>query len=257
MLRRRQAIAIALLACLVVAIAWLDRVSWERSHQNAHLQTEPDRTDGEAPHIIRSESADDRIARYTLWLAILTGVLSLSTISLWWVTRRTANIAERALYTTERAFVFLNEFHPDWQTVTQDNVPRLVRFVIKPQWMNSGNTPTRNGLIQVNWTIWEGDLPQGFGYEYAEPATPLFLGPRATEWSAPIDIPNDVSIRASNGQTHIFVWGRIDYRDIFENSRPHFSQWCYRVRFYRVGAEVRSQFVAFGPYNRTDEDTRP
>lgn len=192
------------------------------------------------------------IALFTVILAIVGGVQG-------WLTWKAIQATNRALTTTERAFVFLDDFDLDWQRVVQDNVPRLQRFIIKPRWRNSGTTPTRNNVVRINWTTWEGDLPGGFEYKFGNPPdgiapVPLFLGPQATEWSAPIEIPKDVSIKASNQQTNIYIWGRADYQDIFENTRPHWIKWCYRIYIYQLGGDVRTQFVAFGPHNRSDED---
>ena len=49
----------------------------------------------------------DSVSFYTFMLALFTGVLSVSTIMLWFATRRTALIAERVLTEYERPWLFL------------------------------------------------------------------------------------------------------------------------------------------------------
>jgi hypothetical protein len=75
MLSRRQTVVIALFACLVVGLAWQDRTSWEHSHQQEHQEGAPEKPGKKAVYVIQAEDANDRIARYTFWLAVLTGCL--------------------------------------------------------------------------------------------------------------------------------------------------------------------------------------
>jgi hypothetical protein len=112
--------------------------------------------------------------------------------------------------------------------------------------------------VIVNWTAWQGDLPNGFPYSYGEGVepSPMFLGPQATEWSEAMNIPANVATAALKGGDNVFVWGRVEYRDIFDNTPLHFTEWCYKMVFTRVSPKPLTQFVAFGPHNRSDEDTR-
>src|ERR1700680_4781924 len=81
-----DASAIALFACLVLGFGL---AVWSASQQQPH------RIEDRAKHnpnaksleIVRSESVDERIARYNFWLTIMTGVLAISTLALWIETR--------------------------------------------------------------------------------------------------------------------------------------------------------------------------
>lgn len=171
--------------------------------------------------------------------------------------QQSANIARDTLITTERAFVFLEDFDVDPVYAPRGQGVEIVSFVIRPAWRNNGTTPTRNMKIIVNWTPWAGDLPDGFGYAYGESVAPtsMFLGPRAREWSDPIKIPGNEATLALKGVQNIYVWGRVEYNDIFDKTRLHFTKWCYRLVFTRPSPTPQTQFVAFGPYNGSDEDT--
>jgi hypothetical protein len=193
-----------------------------------------------------------QLAKYTLWLVIVAilqfAVLGIQALVLGWTLRAT----NRALRITERAFVFLNEFNPGWAL----NIGNwhLQNFIIRPQWRNSGTTPTRNGKIKVGWEYFDNlTIPADFQYPYEGPSSPMFLGPQGTEWSAPVKIDDHVATKAAAATTHIFIYGRIDYEDVFR--APHFSEWCYRLIIERMGSDIHTQFVAFGPHNRTDEDS--
>jgi hypothetical protein len=128
-------------------------------------------SDGQHPKeksikIGESESSDDKIARYTLWLAILTGGLVVTAIGQGYFLLRSAKLAERALTDIERAFVSIDGFNfelttmedmketeilegePEWHRKHPGLVIR--RFALQPRWKNSGNTPTKNMTIQVD-----------------------------------------------------------------------------------------------------------
>jgi hypothetical protein len=175
--------------------------------------------------------------------------------------QRSAEIANNSLITTERAFVFLDDIDPApvfGLRGSGNNNTEIQQFPIRPRWRNSGNTPTRNMAVIVNWTYSEGDLPGGFTYAYGEndEPSPMFLGPQATEWSEAVHIPGNVATDALKGKGHIFIWGRVEYHDIFDDTPLHFTEWCYRVLFVRTQPHPLPQFVAFGPYNGSDEDSR-
>jgi len=85
----------------------------------------------------------------------------------------------------------------------------------------------------------------------------MFLAPQATEWSEAVYIPDDVASRALHGPTRIYIWGRVDYDDIFDGTEPHFTNWCYRVLIRtNKASDPDIQFATEGPYNRSDEDIK-
>jgi len=222
-----------------------------------------------------------------LLIAIFTGVLAWKTAGLFRETaglregadqqradmlrsieaaEKSAATARDALVTTERAFVFLEDFdtnpsygrrgsttgigHGGWE---------VRQFIERPRWRNNGNTPTKDDMtVIVNWVPWVGDLPQGFSYAYGEDVkpTPMFLGPNATEWSEAIELNAREATLVLDGKQNIFIWGRVEYRDVFNKTPIHYTEWCYRLIFTKLVPQPESQFVAFGPHNGSDEDSR-
>jgi hypothetical protein len=232
----------------------------------------------DTPHVVAEVDTNERIANYNEALAWLTAFLVFANIALWLTTLRsgvsqsremeasitvaqkTADIAREALVKTERAFVYLEDFdtspvfgrrgsvdahHTGWE---------VRQYVVRPRWRNNGNTPTRDMTVRVNWTPWVGDLPAEFAYKYGEDAkaAPMFLGPKAREWSDAVRFAAHEATGVLEGRQSIFIWGRCDYRDVF--GQPHHTRWCYRLIFTRTAPDPQSQFVAFGPYNGSDED---
>jgi hypothetical protein len=107
MLNQAQRRLIVALAGIVIVLAYASRESWERSHQyqsqNSSYKTKPES---------KKIDTDELIADYTLALAIATGVLAASTFLLWWQTRKSSLIAERALTELEAPFVFVKINEP-------------------------------------------------------------------------------------------------------------------------------------------------
>jgi hypothetical protein len=241
------------------------RKSPEYQQQPKQQQQADDTTD----HKTSKVSTEERLAECTWWLAILTGVLAFSTLGLWVVSwrsgvrqsrdmlaslgeaKRSADLAERDLTATQRAFVYLE--HLD-MSVIRDRSETAILCKVVPFWANSGNTPTKNLVIKTNWSPSDGDLPRDFSYPYSRPPTSLFLEPRAKSGSTPMDIPIAHIHAATEDRARLYVWGRADYKVVFD--RPHFAQFCFRVDVSAGGADggLWFGFAHYGEHNRSDED---
>lgn len=212
----------------------------------------------------------DPTAYFTLWLVGFTAVLAVSTIGLWGATYLLYRAGERALETTERAFVFIDGFNIELTTaVDSDQVgyellPEryrsdpgiyVTRFAAQPRWKNGGNTPTKEMTIQVAWRGPLGPIPPD--YVYRASPEPFFLAPRATEPSSYIEMPGaQALVNWANNPVGeppmMWIWGRADYRDVF--GKPHFIEWCYQLRLSRPIRKERmtAAFIQWGEYNRSD-----
>jgi len=175
-------------------------------------------------------------------------------------------ISREAFKATERAFVFLDGF--DYELTTLLDNPRtptpngldendrglfVTRFAAQPKWRNSGNTPTKQMHIQIDWMHFPDYPGPGFPFAYRKLAIPFFVAPNSIERSELIEIGSaNVLINKGLGSAEqILIWGQTQYRDIFETT--HFSHWCYRVRFERhAGGPLRAHFHRWGIYNETD-----
>lgn len=180
--------------------------------------------------------------------------------------------AKEALATAERAFVFIDGFNFELSTAADDETRDfshlrpfyqrnpgiwITRFAAQPKWRNGGNTPTTRLTVQCDWRLFREGIPPDFDYPYREQPAAFLLPPRAMEISPILIIPPAMAlVEWENNpvgiQPIILIWGRADYRDVFDKS--HFIQWCYWLRFSRpIPAErMGAQFIQWGPYNRTD-----
>src|ERR1700683_185778 len=107
-------------------------------------------TQEESPEIARANLISERIARYTFWLSIFTGVLACSTIGLWGATYRSSKIAEETLIADKRAFVLAADLSSRW-TLDEETGQYLWRF--QPVWANSGDTPTKGMTLHSNGAL--------------------------------------------------------------------------------------------------------
>ena len=141
----------------------------------------------------------DRVARFKPISAarLSAGVLAVSTVGLWVATVLLYRAGERALETTERAFVFIDGFNieltiaADSSAVENEILPQtyrndpglfITRFAAQPRWKNSGTTPVQDLKIRVNWRGPEGPIhPDVSAFTYSGDQMPFFLGPQAVE----------------------------------------------------------------------------
>ena len=196
----------------------------------------------------------------TFVIAIFTAILGIFTVRLARATKiaadaakESARIAREALIMAERAFVFVIDFD---STPVWSGAGIVIHLRVKPIWRNSGSTPTRNMYVRVQWTH----------HAVAEPApnignfdgvypTKMFLAPQAQEWTQAITIPRDILERVQDMEENVVIWGRADYDDIFDGTAHRFTQWCSQLVIENDGHPT-VEFVPYGDFNGSDEDTR-
>jgi hypothetical protein len=175
-------------------------------------------------------------------------------------------IANENVRAIERAFVFLKDIN---EYVVHDNVPIApapqlqqstpAAFFYEPRWENSGTTATKSMTVRVNWTVRDSGLPYDFEYPYDRdyrPPETMFLGPKMEMPSLPMTFAPEEIASVGRGIARIYIWGRVDYVDIF--GAPHYTQFCYQLS---VETAIGQPFgwrhrTYYGTYNRTDENDR-
>jgi len=188
---------------------------------------------------------DDAVAFTTLCLVGVTAVLAVSTIGLWIVTakgskkqskdmQRSIRVAERALVSVERAFVFVKGYAQIPQT---GHDVRVREWAVMPILHNSGSTPTRHMLTHVSIETRDDELPDDFDFPdkgppdaVEEPKNPLaFVGPKADLWMPALAI-NVVDLDKINpGRKKIYIYGWIDYDDVFPHAERHRTEFCLEI----------------------------
>jgi hypothetical protein len=283
----RGILAVASLALLVGFYGsqiWI--VATQPKHQSYYRHAQSSTKD-----IIHPESAEERtadyteaLADYTKALAIVTAVLAvISLVQIFFLIRadRTARItadAARAaateagraadiaaeqvaitrsgVATTERAYVFCESItHVSTAKFGTEEVVKWVFFAV---WKNSGKTPTRRGLSVVNkWhAVNKGDLPNRFDFpDYASPER-IIIGPNATMHSSAFEFTVEELDQIRSGFAKCYIWGWIDYNDVFEGTERHRSEFCFEIvvtgnPIYRAGGFL---YPRRGPFNGFDDE---
>lgn len=167
--------------------------------------------------------------------AVFTIVLGVFTIGLWRQTKKasaaaaaSANIAERALVSSQRASVFGVGFYCRIRVI--EGV--VTAYFINVDWKNYGPTHATDlrGTIGCIFRKVGNDHPVIF--KMPEPApVPAVLGPQQTHKSFEAPISADMLQQCWLKQQEIFVWSRVEYRDTFDPGTLHHHEMCAQITF--------------------------
>jgi hypothetical protein len=170
---------------------------------------------------------------------VLIGIYTLATIvyaffagQQWKAIRGQAQIAKEALITDKRAFVFATSLLYYWYN---DPIPGLYNFRLRPQWQNSGDTPTKRMTLHAACEIRNTPLPPGFvfvetttpGKGLLPPKTTLQGGIAPQHPQAAIT-PQDI-VDAQAGRKFIYLWGWVKYFDVFSGTSEHVTRFCWLI----------------------------
>ena len=259
--------------------------SWQPTAQEGNQQTaaehEHKQENSEQEKAFWQRATTDPIAAFTLWLVIFTAVLGITSVLQYGslirgevtnaksakAAERAAKVAETALVTVQRAFVFIDSF--DTGMIGNN-------LIIHPKWRNSGSTPTKFMTNYVNWKPFEGEPPSGYAFpDLDEHGTIVtgknrklaksFVGPNATTLAYALTIPTVTLDAVREGHLRVFVWGWARYQDVFKAS--HITRFCNELKMLplpppavppatgqesKVGAAI--SFPLYGHYNCTDDE---
>jgi hypothetical protein len=193
------------------------------------------------------------IGLFTIALVCATVALYNSSENVAEATRQSAVISNRALITTQRAFVFIENI--EFYIMGQE-------FKLLPKWVNSGTTPANPMTNWANWKTFPGEPPTDFSYpDLDSTGQPIsgggkgikfFIGPKGSSYAQTLNIPRHVMETIRSGEQRLFIWGWSDYKDVFEGSRR--TEFCFEVlvkTLDSVNDKVTAgiSFPLYGPHN--------
>ncbi len=223
-------------------------------------------TDKKLDNVVIVENADDRIAKYTRWLAILTGGLVVANIIQFFflyradqtarITADAAKLNANAVISAERAHLFVivveNNVHTAMRGVRfyggeqsadmhDSRIPRLMlEFVIK----NTGRTAAI--LRDVSYRLLQANADTTeWAYSFEDTiVVPVIEGNSQTAPPTPCVAESELTIAdgraALDGDRPLFFYGFITFRDTFERDYQYFWRYEYRAgRFALVHEEER------------------
>lgn len=208
----------------------------------------------------RAQETEDRKEKNGAdrWLVRWTAALFFATIGLFTATgvlgyfafrqmrdmKESIGVADRAakaaeaqghhITASERAFVFCARIESIWtaqKAAKEGETDKIAKWSFIPIWQNSGKTPPKRARNCINhWLgINGGPLPVDFDYPDYGTAASTMIGPNAHMHGKRLDIPVETLQQMRAGNAHAYIWGWIDYDDIFANTERHRAEFCFEI----------------------------
>ena len=166
---------------------------------------------------------------------------------------RIATISGQSLSTAQRAFVFWKGF--DCAPHVSDDV--LKEYVIFADAENAGMTPAQDVRFTTNIQIQRGSAPQvPFFKTDLTGSSSSVMGPRSQARITYLTISVEDLYDCWKGRAKIFVWMRLEYKDIFSQELRHHHEQCAEIVLIHdprtippMGHPSYLQFGAIGTQN--------
>jgi hypothetical protein len=225
---------------LTLFLVWILFSSWHLWKSSTLPPTQEQQTADVPDHDSAKIATDKEIARYTWWLAVLTGLLAVSTVGLWIVTAWGVRNQRRETEIIQRAYVSVE---PNGLTLHYNRGDRVVGSVIL---RNVGHLPARN-------VRWYGTMEKrGFSFSDDRENFPV-----EEPFEGKIVLPPGAETRIEIGMiltdilgTEAYVSGIVNYDDGFGNTR--YTKFCHRYRTRHLTeetiADVPGKEAALHPY---------
>lgn len=169
---------------------------------------------------------------------------------------KAANIAEKDLTITQRAFVFVKEVSVDISRGPRrvgafgPAAPGPIRaWHVSPVWENSGTTPAQKMIMNFAAKDFDGAMPETFVFEESATPTRGFLGPKAIMHGRRESFRVELFNALTEGKRHLYVWGWADYNDVFESTPRHRTEFCFEVLISPDQGDGEN-YVSFQLHNR-------
>jgi len=194
---------------------------------------------------------DQIIALSALGTLAFTGVLAWSTVALWRSTKhlaegaeaqgkditvtaaaakKSADVAERALYATQRAYVAVT---PRFSIELNEPGGPVMAVGFWMSMENHGNTPTVHMVNKTSAAFLlkadgvEYTYDRAVGQEAAE--IPTTLGIRTATTTDKQVFSRGHIEKVIDGSAELFLSGWVEYNDVFDGTPRHGVEWCFKV----------------------------
>ncbi len=205
----------------------------------AHTEKKPEKSDTQPPE-------DKTVEKVSAALnALASVVMAAFTICLWWTAKkqweatvvaakaaeRSADAAHKTLAVAQRAFVFTKNINHgiNINTRGRENVIDHIFFWADVE--NVGLTPATHveTWMQFETVPWSVRTVPAFHKFAHEDESYSALGPRVTYGTTQTAIPIAKIMECWNHQIRIYLYARIEYRDIFDPAFIHHHEQCVQL----------------------------
>jgi hypothetical protein len=176
--------------------------------------------------------------------------------------RNNAETAKTAMIASQRAYVHyggcrwishkdINDGHIFWR--------------MRPQWVNRGNTPTRQLRVYVHYEFRDSELPPD--YPFTQDATimlhPATIAPSMSIESGFRDIAGKDLVAVSKQEKFYYIWGVARYRGVFSDTPEYVTKFCVQATaimgnpmklWNAQNNAVEVMFTSHPRHNCSDED---
>jgi hypothetical protein len=161
------------------------------------------------------------------------------------------NTAERQM----RAYIHTQNVESYW--TAEKFTETLTKWTFFPVWKNSGATWPVNLISAAN--LWIGEnarLPMDFDFPDYALAQRGIVGPNAIMHGSHFDISVERLQKIRAGSATAYLWGWVEYNDVFDNKRRHRSEFCFQIEvtgnpIYKEGG---FRYATYGPFNGYDDE---
>jgi hypothetical protein len=160
-----------------------------------------------------------------------------------------------------RAFVFPKGFDIG---VNLDNGPSgqsvIVNYFVSVTFENVGLTPALEMQAFLGTKIFPMNEDREPSFQKDNRLAPNgVLGPRTITRTGMLAIELETMMQHWRNETEIFVWFRVEYKDVFNPTKVHHSQLCCRIEqmrepniFIPNQKDSAVRFTGYGPLNSAD-----
>jgi hypothetical protein len=197
-----------------------------------------------------------------IWFTGLLAIFTLGLVYVAYLTDHTLRDTLESNEATQRAFVFAKGLRIDNQ-----KMPLYWQFDVIAE--NSGNTPTREMEYLTISNLNDPKDPEDIFIRtpksvYDEPATfPQrrsgdLIGPKAeiALVGSHSGLPYSAVTKMAEERKNWYISGVIHYRDVFRETRPYVTKFCYIAIPYKAGTETRVSYERCLYWNCADEDCK-
>jgi hypothetical protein len=264
-------------ALLLLVVASVLKPVHEPYGEQPHYQTRAESTDAVLAKAFWGRTVDDPVAYWTLWLMGFTGILAAISIGQMYLlirAERTAKIAanaaanaalatkssvDRMKDTAERQLrAYLSLRRIRYSLVRFDVAPNAIRWEVEPEVQNSGSTPALDMFHRTGGCRTDNNegLPADFdfGGKASLRKAAGTLGPQCERTTGKLTIPfADMAKLLRNDGTQAFLWGEIDYSDVFPGTELHQTWFAVEVKaagFMEFPDKIDLSFVPIGRHDK-------
>jgi hypothetical protein len=173
--------------------------------------------------------ADHEAIKPGEWLIGLgTLALFIATAALWWATRSLVLDARENAERQLRAYVGADGFEYT-PVADESDGSRALKWHIHVKWINRGGTPAMNVRSSfLTETFGPEGMPEDFDCKYEAPkALPSeYITPTGAFRSPIVTLDASDLAETLSRNKRIYVWGHIEYSDVFLNTPRHRLEFC-------------------------------